>query len=137
MRREKHAQPWVFRGTIRLPSSRWRACPPRGSATPCAPRGLADWCWRFCSLRGSRAAASQGCGSDLRLLLGACVSPAVAAQACGAAAIATLDGCAARPPCEAGRARDLDTGECLPRRDTRAIATSLGILVGEDELVAC
>ncbi len=79
----------------------------------------------------------SGCPSELRLLLGACVSPAVASQACGASALATLDGCVPRAPCESGRARDLDTGECLPRRDTRAIATSAGILVAEDQIVAC
>lgn len=88
-------------------------------------------------LKAASGPSGAGCPAQLRLLLGACVSPAIAAKACGAAALATLDGCAPRPPCEPGRARDLETGECLPHRDTRAIATSLGLLVGEDELLSC
>ena len=83
------------------------------------------------------AGPSGACRSDLRLLLGACVPPAIAEQACGAASIATLDGCAARPACGPGRARDLANGQCVPVREVRALATSLGMLVDEDQTVEC
>ena len=42
-----------------------------------------------------------------------------------------------KPPCEAGRARDLTTGECLAHRETRAIAASVGVLVEEDTVLSC
>jgi len=87
--------------------------------------------------RGPARGVPSGCRPDLRLVLGACVSPAIAAQICGAASFATLDGCAARETCEPGRARDLTTGECLPRREVRALASSLGILVNADETLVC
>jgi hypothetical protein len=83
------------------------------------------------------APAGGACRADLRLFLGACVTPAVAAQACGPASIAALDGCAARAACEPGRARDLATGDCLARREVRTLASSLGILVNEDETLTC
>lgn len=70
-------------------------------------------------------------------MLGGCVAPRTAADHCGAASIATDQGCVARPPCDAGRARDLVTGECLPRRQVRALASSLGILVADDEILGC
>lgn len=81
------------------------------------------------------------CRADLRLVLGACVSPRTAADRCGSTAIPTVDGssggCVARAPCAAGRARDVVSGLCLPRRDVRALASSVGILVAEDEVLAC
>jgi len=85
------------------------------------------------------AAARDGCAcrSDLRLLLGACVSARTAAEHCGASAVATAEGCSPRPACELGRARDLASGECLARRDVRDLAASLGILVAADDLLGC
>jgi hypothetical protein len=73
------------------------------------------------------------CRPDLRLLFGACVSARTAVAHCGAAAVVTPAGCAALPPCEPGRARDLVTGECLARREVRDLAASLGILVADDD----
>jgi hypothetical protein len=71
-------------------------------------------------------------------LLGACVSPRIAAEHCGASASVTAEGCEARPACETGQARDLLTGACMARRDVRGLATSLGILlVADDDLVGC
>ena len=90
-----------------------------------------------CARAGPGSVPIGGCRSDLRLVLGACVSPVIAEQACGTGSIATIDGCAARPPCEPGRARDLSTSECLARRDVRALASSLGILVSPDETLGC
>lgn len=77
------------------------------------------------------------CRADLRLLLGACVAARTAAEHCGATAVATADGCAVRPPCAAGRARDLLSGECLAGRDVRNLAASLGILVADDDVLGC
>lgn len=42
-----------------------------------------------------------------------------------------------RPPCERGRARDVDSGVCLARREVRAIAVSLGMRVVEEEVLVC
>jgi hypothetical protein len=77
------------------------------------------------------------CRPDLRLLFGACVSARTAVAHCGAAAVVTPAGCAALPPCEPGRARDLVTGECLARREVRDLAASLGILVADDDVLGC
>ncbi len=82
-------------------------------------------------------APAAACRTDQRLALGACVPPALAARLCGPSAKATLDGCAPRPPCERGRARDLATGECLAARDVRTLASTLGIMVAEDEALVC
>jgi hypothetical protein len=71
-------------------------------------------------------------------VLGACTSARTAAAFCGPAAVAAATGgCAPRAPCEPGQALDLGSGACLPRREVRAIAVGLGILVGDDELVGC
>jgi hypothetical protein len=77
------------------------------------------------------------CRPDLRLLFGACVSARTAVAHCGAAAVVTPAGCAALPPCDPGRARDLVTGECLARREVRDLAASLGILVADDDVLGC
>jgi hypothetical protein len=77
------------------------------------------------------------CRADLRLLLGACVAARTASEYCGPSAFATADGCALRPSCEPGRARELVSSECLARRDVRNLAASLGILVADDELLGC
>jgi hypothetical protein len=77
------------------------------------------------------------CRPDLRPLFGACVSARTAVAHCGAAAVVTPAGCAARPPCGPGRARDLITGECLARREVRDLAASLGILVADDDVLGC
>ena len=77
------------------------------------------------------------CRADLRLLLGACVSGRTASEYCGPGAFATAEGCALRPSCEPGRARELVSSECLARRDVRNLAASLGILVADDELLGC
>ena len=86
--------------------------------------------------RGPKAPAAS-CQADQRLALGACVPPALAARLCGSAAFATPDGCAPRPPCDRGRARDLASGECLAARDVRTLASTLGIMVAEDEVLVC
>src|SRR5207253_2717404 len=54
------------------------------------------------SLTGPSATA---CRPDLRLLAGACVSPRVAEEYCGATMVPDADGCTPRPRCERGRAR--------------------------------
>ena len=93
-----------------------------------------------CPPGSSVVAGACVCRADLRLVLGACVSPRTAADHCGATATPTTDGSAhhtARAPCDAGRARDLVSGICLPRREVRALASSVGILVVEDEVLAC
>lgn len=90
-----------------------------------------------CPLGATAEKSGCVCRSDLRLVLGACVSARVAAAHCGASAIATESGCAARPPCERGRARDRRTGDCVATRDVRSIAMELGILVAEDEVLEC
>ena len=80
---------------------------------------------------------SASCPPELLLSLGACVSPRVASAICGPNAVAAPSGCVMRAPCERGRARDLATGECLARRDVRAVGTSLGMLIADDEVLAC
>jgi hypothetical protein len=90
-----------------------------------------------CPPGATLAADGCACRPDLRLLLGACVSARTAVAHCGAAAVVTPAGCAARPPCEPGRARDLITGECLARREVRELAASLGILVAADDVLGC
>lgn len=100
-------------------------------------RSSVDGEGRVCPPGGEGSKAGCRCRSDLRLLAGACVTPRIAADRCGPSAIVAGDGCEPRPPCEAGRPRDLATGECLPRRDARAIATTAGILVADDELLEC
>lgn len=96
-----------------------------GSDPACPPGGVA-------------AGKGCACRGDLRLLLGACVSPTIAAEHCGASASMTVAGCAPRPACERGQARDLVSGGCMVRRDVRMLATSLGILlVADDDLVGC
>jgi hypothetical protein len=77
------------------------------------------------------------CRADLRPLFGGCVAPAVAADACGPSHLATAGGCIERTPCDPGRARDLVTGECLARRDVRNLAASLGIMVGDEDVLGC
>lgn len=100
-------------------------------------RSVLDGDGRLCPPGAGGTAHSCVCRDDLRLLLGACVSPRIAEDHCGPSAIATAVDCAPRPPCEPGRPRDLANGECLPQRDARAIATSSGILVAEDERLEC
>jgi hypothetical protein len=106
----------LFDGVHGAGASAECACPP--GATPTGNSGCA-------------------CRSDLRLVLGACVSARVAAAHCGASAIPAESGCAARAPCERGRARDRMTGDCVATRDVRSIAAGLGILVAEDEVLEC
>jgi hypothetical protein len=77
------------------------------------------------------------CRRDLHPVLGGCVSVRTAAAFCGPTAQPTETGCAPQPPCDPGRARALGSGACLPRREVRAMAVGLGILVGDDELVGC
>lgn len=90
------------------------------------------------SCRGpSTPPPARACRADQRLALGACVSPPLAARLCGPSAQVTLDGCAPRPPCERGRARDLDSGACVPARDVRTLASTVGIMVAEDEALVC
>jgi hypothetical protein len=70
-------------------------------------------------------------------VLGACTSPRVAAASCGATAAPGPRGCIALTPCGTGRARDLASGQCLPRGEVRAIALSLGMLVGAGDRLEC
>lgn len=70
-------------------------------------------------------------------MLGACVSARIAAEHCGPSAIAGASECTPRPSCERGRARDRITGDCVAVRDVRSIATGLGMLVAEDEVMEC
>lgn len=90
-----------------------------------------------CPPGASLGAGGCACREDLRLVLGACLSARAAAAQCEPLATATRSGCAPLPPCEPGRARDVLSGACLPRREVRALATSLGILVADDEIVGC
>ena len=84
--------------------------------------------------RGPELARSGECP---RVRFGACVSPAIADATCGARRASTLAGCLPKPACEPGRARDLTSGECLAHRESRAIATSVGVLVEDDTVLAC
>jgi len=86
--------------------------------------------------RVPRESASE-CESGAFLVLGACVPESVAREYCGPFADARPDGCTARAPCSRGRARDLDSGACVPRRDVRALAQELGLRVAEDEDLVC
>jgi len=94
-----------------------------------------------CGAGGARVEAvgarSPACPAGSRRALGACVTQAVADGICGPGAVARDDGCRLRPSCEPGRARELTTGECLPRREARALALEQGIVVGEDDEVVC
>lgn len=89
------------------------------------------------SCRGAASPGVAACRTDQRLALGACVPPVLAARLCGPSARATLEGCAPRPPCDRGRARDLASGECLAQRDVRTLAGAVGLLVAEDEALVC
>lgn len=98
-----------------------------GAATSAAP----------CPPGAEAGRAGCACRPDLLPVLGACVPLRIAAAFCGPTAQPTTTGCAPRPRCDPGRARDLASGACMPRREVRAIAVGLGILVGDDELVGC
>ena len=82
-------------------------------------------------------AASSG-SADCQPVAGACLPIAIAQEYCGRTVSRHLvDACArtcvrARP-----RAPIIATGECLPRRDVRALAIEIGIPATEDDDVAC
>jgi hypothetical protein len=103
----------------------------------CRPAASASANDASCPPGASAEKSGCTCRADLHLVLGACVSPRIAADFCGTTAKAGARGCLALPPCEPGRARDVASGECLPRREVRALASSTGILVGDDEIVKC
>jgi hypothetical protein len=108
--------------------------PPSVSETAASPIALVD---HTCPPGARGGPSGCACRGDLRPLLGACVAASVAADACGPSCFATAVGCVERTPCDPGRARDLGSGECLARRDVRGLAASLGILVGDDDLLGC
>lgn len=105
--------------------------------TSCRPASFGRSNGAGCPPGAAPGATGCTCRADLRLVLGACVSPRTAADHCGVTATATAFGCRPLPSCGAGRARDLASGACLPRREVRALATSLGILVADDEVLGC
>lgn len=51
--------------------------------------------------------------------------------------MSTPGSCVEKAPCEEGRALDLTTGECLAHRETRAIASSVGVLVDDTTVLSC
>lgn len=77
------------------------------------------------------------CRSDLRGILGACVSPGLAARYCGAAAVPGAAGCVARPECPAGTALDLGRGECTTAAVVAGLAAERGTLLGARDGVGC
>lgn len=89
----------------------------------CSPRPL--------ELRGpTRNASCQPLASG-------CAPLPIAQAWCGGTAAASPTGCIARTACEKGRARELGTGECLPRRDVRALANEIGVGASDDDVVVC
>lgn len=70
-------------------------------------------------------------------LASGCAPLPIAQAWCGGTAVASPSGCVARTPCEKGRARELTTGECLPRRDVRALANEIGVGASDVDDVVC
>jgi len=90
-----------------------------------------------CGPSAATVRSASGARPGCQPLAGGCAPLAIAQAFCGGRFVATEAGCARRPPCEKGRARDLATGECLPRREVRALAMEIGMPATEDDVVVC
>jgi hypothetical protein len=101
-----------------------------GCLPPLGPRDPPDGC-------PPGAGAACRCRPELRLVLGACLSPRAAAEVCGPTARVTPEGCGPLPSCPKGSARDVVSGACLPRREVRALASSVGLQVADGEVLVC
>jgi hypothetical protein len=88
------------------------------------------------------------CSPGTVLVLGACVTPAIARDVCGPSLLPLAGGCAPRPPCKRGEARDADadgkgdakgegTGACIVASRVRALTEGTSLTLGDDDDVGC
>jgi hypothetical protein len=66
-------------------------------------------------------------------VLGGCVTPEIARRVCGPSLLALAGGCAPRPPCARGEARDAK-GECIVASRVRALTEGTGLMLGDDDV---